>query len=265
MSAWFDALTPTLWVLAAAGAFCVGFAKSGIPGFGLLFVAVFAAVFNAKQSTGLVLPMLILGDLLAIRNYRAHTQWSVVLRLLPWTVCGIGLGWWSLQHIQSNRTMQVLIGCILLSMIVLHFVRRWLQNRSGGAGAPPAAAAWPTDAASGGMIGFATMTANAAGPVTTLYFIARGLPKYEFLGTAAWFYCIVNLIKVPFSVNLGLINSSSLRINATLAVFVLLGAWFGTWVVKRVNQKWFEMTALGLTALAAINLLLDLTGRLTTR
>lgn len=261
MSEW-SHLTPALWVLALLGGFFVGFAKSGIPGFGLLFVALFAAVFDAKQSTGLVLPLLILGDLAAIRNYRAHTQWGVVLRLLPWTLAGIAAGWFALRQIDSNRVMQVLIGGILLAMILLHFVRRWLQQRSPAQSDAEARAGGGrfTDGLCGATIGFATMTANAAGPVTTLYFIARRLPKLEFLGTAAWFYCLVNLIKVPVSVQLGLINFESLKLNLILAPMVLLGSLVGVQAVRRINQRWFEFTALGLTALAALNLLFNPAG-----
>ena len=264
MNPW-EQLSPFFWVLAALGAFFVGFAKSGIPGFGLLFIAIFAAVFDAKQSTGLVLPLLIFGDLIAIRNYRQHAQWPVIFRLLPWTFAGVLGGWWTLQVIESNRTMQVLIGTILLSMIVLHFIRQALQARSPtGENAPAVTGArrLAGDGLAGGAIGFATMTANAAGPVTTLYFIANRLPKFEFLGTAAWFYCIVNLVKVPFSAQLGLINAASLKLNLILMVFVVLGSVAGVWCVRRINQRWFELTALGLTALAAMNLLLNLTGRL---
>jgi uncharacterized protein len=259
-----EQLTPAFWALAALGAFFVGFAKSGIPGFGLLFIAIFAAVFDAKQSTGLVLPLLILGDLIAIRNYRAHTQWRVIFRLLPWTFLGIGVGWYVVGRIESNRVMQVLIGTILLSMIVLHFFRQWLQAHEKPLTPEQMRAGGSTlgDGLAGGTIGFATMTANAAGPVTTLYFIARHLPKFEFLGTAAWFYCIVNLVKVPFSVQLGLIQGGSLKVNLALAIFVLLGSIAGVWCVKRINQRWFELTALGLTALAALNLLFNLSGRL---
>lgn len=255
-------LEPWQWVLAAAGAFSVGFAKSGIPGFGLLFVAIFAAVFPAKVSVGLVLPMLILGDLAAIRSYRQHTQWRVVLRLLPWTVAGIVVGRVTLDHV-DNRQLKLLIGGLLLGLIVLHLVRQEVQRRLARARAAAGEAeevprfSLAGDALVGTGIGFATMTANAAGPLTTLYFLACRLPKYEFLGTAAWFYCLANMIKVPFAVNAGLITRDSIGVNLALAVFVFLGSFAGWWVVKRVNQKWFEWTALALTAAAALHLLVS--------
>jgi uncharacterized membrane protein YfcA len=260
---WSD-LSPALFTLAAGGAFFVGFAKSGIPGFGLLFVAIFAAVFDAKASTGLVLPLLIFGDLVAIRNYRAHTQWKVIRALLPWTLAGVVAGWWALGRIESNRTMQVLIGGILISMIALHFLRQWLQaHEAATQAAPPGKVRTAVVNTSAGLtVGFATMTANAAGPVTTLYFIARRLPKFEFLGTAAWFYCIVNIVKIPFSTQLGLINAESLGLNLALAPFVLMGSVAGMFAVRRINQRTFEITALVLTTVAALNLLFNVTGRL---
>jgi uncharacterized protein len=253
----FHELTPAMWAVAAAGAFSVGFAKSGIPGFGLLFVAVFAAVFPAKQSVGLVLPMLVLGDIIAVRNYRQHTQWRVVWRLVPWTVGGIVAGWLLLAHL-DNRGLKLLIGWLLLGLIVLHFVRQQWQARIGAeAAGQPEHFSVLGDALVGSTVGFATMTANAAGPMTTLYFLACKLPKYEFLGTAGWFFCIINLLKVPFSLEAGMMTPGSLKVNAALAIFVVLGSAAGWWVVKRVNQKVFEWTALGLTAAAAMHLLVS--------
>jgi hypothetical protein len=250
-------LTPAMWAVAAAGAFSIGFAKSGIPGFGLLFVAVFAAVFPAKQSVGLVLPMLILGDLVAVRTYRAHTQWRVVWRLLPWTLGGIVAGWLLLAHL-DNRRLALLIGWLLLGLLAMHVLRRAWQARLGAETAErPARLSLAGDALVGTAVGFATMTANAAGPMTTLYFLACKLPKFEFLGTAGWFFCIVNLLKVPFSIQAGMITLDSLGVNAVLAVVVVAGSAAGRWVARRIDQKVFEWAALVLTAAAAVHLVVS--------
>jgi hypothetical protein len=76
------------WVLAALGALLVGVAKTGITGLSLLFVAVFAAIMPARRSTGVVLPLLILGDVVAVLLYRRHAHWGHVWRLLPWAWVG---------------------------------------------------------------------------------------------------------------------------------------------------------------------------------
>ena len=88
--------------------------------------------------------------------------------------------------------------------------------------------------------GFATMVANAAGPVAALYFIASGLPKYAYIGTSAWFFLLVNCFKVPFMMDLGIIDGGSLRFSASFMLFSVLGAVIAPFIVKRIDQKVFE-------------------------
>jgi uncharacterized membrane protein YfcA len=82
------------------------------------------------------------------------------------------------------------------------------------------------------------------------------LPKMEFVGTAAVFFMLLNLFKVPFMVKLGLITWSSVDFNLLLAPAVVAGALAGRWLITRINQRLFEEIALGMSAIAGIVLLL---------
>jgi hypothetical protein len=129
--------------------------------------------------------------------------------------------------------------------------------KEGGAGVveEEAQGAWFAPAV-GVLAGFTTLIANAAGPLMALYLLAMGLPKMEFVGTGAVFFLLLNLFKVPFMVNLGLITTDSFGVNLALAPAVWLGAWAGRKILQRINQKLFENLALGLAAVAAVKLLL---------
>jgi uncharacterized membrane protein YfcA len=241
---------PWQWAVLALGGFGAGFSKTGIPGISILFVAIFANIMPARQATGLVLPLLIFADIFAYFLYRKHLEWRRVGRLLPWAVAGVVLGWAVLGHIDDRQTARV-IGLILGTMLGLHVWRRRRTPEEALARAP----VWIGPFV-GVLSGFATMVANAAGPVMTLYLLAMRLPKLEFLGTAAAFFLVINWIKVPFSLQLGLLNAPSLTLNLVLLPAVAAGALAGPWVVKRVNQVVFENAALTLTAAATIKLLL---------
>ena len=106
----------------------------------------------------------------------------------------------------------------------------------------------------------AAMVANAAGPVMTIYLLAMRLPKLEFLGTGAVFFFLINWIKVPFMVDLGLINAASLTLNLQLAPAVLVGAWLGRIVAARINQNAFENLSLALAAAADCGVVLGRPG-----
>jgi uncharacterized membrane protein YfcA len=267
-------LEPWQWILAVVGALLVGISKTGVAGLGLLAVVMFAQVFPAKQATGLVLPLLICGDLIAVASYRRHTQWHYLWKLFPWTAAGVLAGFFALGRI-DDRQARVMIGGIVLVLLALHLVRRKgptnadvstrKNGRPGGAGFMPAVAGvksapqgehgvWfaPTV---GILAGFTTLVANAAGPLMVIYFLAMRLPKMEFVGTGAVFFLLLNLFKVPFMVRLGLINGPSLMINLWLAPAVLVGTYFGRKILVKMDQRLFENVALVLSAIAGAKLL----------
>jgi hypothetical protein len=244
---------PLLWFFAALGAFMVGVSKAGITGLSILSIALFNHVFpSSKQASGLVLPLLIFGDFVAVFSYRKHTQWHYLWRLFPWTGAGVVLGYFTLGRI-SDHTARILIGWIIVALAFLSFWRKYVS-------APPeekaAAFHWSVGAAIGVTAGFITLVANAAGPLMAIYLVAMRLPKMQYVGTAAVFFMLLNLFKVPFMVDLGLITTQSFSFNLVLAPAVLLGALAGRWLLKHVNQNLFELLVLLLSAIGGILLVI---------
>ncbi len=236
------------WVVLAVSAFAVGVAKTGLPGVGILVVPLLAIVFGGKTSVGLLLPILIFADLFAVGYYRHHGHWQHLIRLLPWALVGIGAGYLVLSRIDS-QTLKFLIGLIVLSMLVLRF-------RSIVAGDKESIPHHGYFSASMGFLaGATTMMANAAGPVMTLYLLSMRFDKKKFIGTAAWFFFIVNWIKVPFMTHLDMITSNSIKMDIMVFPAVVLGALSGIWLLKRIPQRLFNIIALLLAAAAAIKLL----------
>jgi len=246
-------LTFVAWTLLVIGAAAVGFAKTAVGGVGALAVVAFAAAMPAKESTGALLPLLIVGDVVAVTVYRRHANWAVLFRLLPGVVPGLLVGAWFVA-VADDATMRRSIGAVLLLMTAIQLWTRRSRVTPADATRLHARQAWALGM--GAAAGFATMTANAAGPVTTLYLLLAGLPMLEFLGTAAWFYLLVNAAKLPFSAGLSLISPASLLVDARLVPALGLGALAGVAVVRRINQSQFELAALVLAATAASALLI---------
>jgi uncharacterized membrane protein YfcA len=243
---------PWQWALLLLGAFTIGLAKTGIPGLGILFVGLLANVMPARQSTGVILPLLILGDIFGVLMYRRHTEWRHLWKLFPWTAAGVVLGWLALGRIDDFETKR-LLGGILASLVILHF---WRKSRLAPEESAVSHAPLWVAAGTGLLAGFTTLVANAAGSVMTIYLLAMRLPKLGFLGTNAVFFLLLNWFKLPFMVNLGLINRESLWLNCYLAPAVILGCLLGRFTAGRMNQQVFESTALVLTGIAAGKLLL---------
>ena len=245
-------LTPWQWTLLAIGAMSVGMGKNGLPGLGTLFIAIFASVLPTKQATGMVLPLLVFGDCIAVATYRRHTQWSQLVRLFPWAGAGVVGGYFALDHIDNSQA-RVGAGARIVVRVVLNLGPRrggHVVMEGGKKKGPP----MPLVVGTGVLAGFTTLIANAAGPLMALYLLALRLPKLEYLGTTAVYFLLLNLFKVPFMVDLGLIDMSSFTVNLILAPAVGVGALAGRWLAHRINQRWFEGITLALTAVAGIKL-----------
>jgi uncharacterized membrane protein YfcA len=237
------------WFLAALGALLVGVAKTGITGLSLLFVALFASIMPARRSTGLVLPLLIVGDLVAFAAYRRHTQWRHVWRMLPWAAAGVVAGALVMGRMDEHTTRMTL-GVIVVGLSALHLVRR--ARPAVGEGDHPR---WFAPLI-GVLAGFTTIVSNAAGPLMVIYLLAMRLPKMEYMGTGAAFFLMLNFFKLPFMVGLGLITRESLVLNLVLAPAVIAGTVLGRWLLGRINQRLFENIALALTVAAGAKMLL---------
>ena len=245
-------------ILLALGALLVGFAKTSIGGVGSISVALFAAVLPARESTGALLPLLIAGDLFALQAYRAHADWARLLRLFPSVALGVVAGAVFVSFV-DDIVMRRTIGAVLLGLVLLTLWRRRGGRSDDGAADGTTGAGgrtWPAALGYGSLAGFTTMVANAAGAVMSLYLLTARLDKLAFLGTAAWFFFLVNVFKVPFSIGLGLLTVDSLKLNAALVPAVLVGALVGRVVIRRVNQDLFERLVLVFTAVSSVNLLL---------
>lgn len=237
------------WMLLAIAAFGIGITKSGFSGVSMVHVYLFASVFGAKDSTGIVLPMLIAGDIFAMSVYGKRANWSYVRRMMPPTMIGVVVGWLLMFRL-PEMYYRPLIGMIILVLTVMQIIRLWKEEWL--AKVPHAAwFAWSM----GILVGLTTMLANAAGPVFGLYLLAIGLPKLEFVGTAAWFFLILNIVKIPFSWSLGLIRIDTLALNAMLLPLVGLGLWVGSLVIRKIPQRLFDSLILILTGVASIRML----------
>ena len=237
------------WFIAALGALLVGVAKTGITGLSLLFVALFASIMPARRSTGLVLPLLMVGDVVAFLSYRRHAQWSHVWRMLPWAALGVVIGAFAMGRM-DERSTRLAMGTIVVGLAVLHLIRRARPA------APDTDHPFWVAPLFGLRAGFTTCVSNAAGPLMVIYLLAMRLPKMEYMGTGAAFFLMLNLFKLPFMVGLGLVTRESLLVNLVLAPAVIAGTALGRWLLGRINQRAFENIAIALTIAAGAKMLL---------
>jgi len=237
------------WATIAVCAMMVGMTKTGIPGLGILVVPLMALVLPSRQSTGILLGILILADIFAIVYHRRNAKWPHVFRLLPPAIAGIIVGYFGLKVV-NDQQLKPIIGVIVLLMLGINYWRTRGKDKNAPIPSPWWLAAWL-----GFMAGITTMMANAAGPVMIIYLLAMRLPKTEFVGTAAWFFFVINWLKVPFSANLELMTVASVKLDLMMLPFIAAGAIIGIFLLKRIPQKAFTAVVQILAVAAALKLI----------
>ncbi|WP_163539322.1 sulfite exporter TauE/SafE family protein [Gracilibacillus sp. YIM 98692] len=239
------------WIIIVFSSMLIGFAKAGVASMGILVVTIFMIIFPARDSVGILLPLLIVGDLFAVTYYRKNVVWKYLFSLLPWVFAGIIAGYFVLNYVTSEQ-LKPMIGILVLALIVLHISREKLGERFNEM--LPNSKIFTS--VMGILAGFTTMIGNAAGGVMAIYLLVKGLPKKEFVGTGAWFFLIVNLVKIPFYIVLGIINIESITFNLWLIPTILIGALVGVKVLKMMPQRLFQILVLVFAALGALRLII---------
>lgn len=229
-------------------ALLVGFNKTALPALGLFILTMLMLLFSPRTAIGLMLPLLMVADIYAIIAYRKWVDWKRLLKLFPWVLVGLTIGYVTLRLIDESH-LKIMIGTIILLFIGMMLLRRNTNDKM-LAGNHQAL----LTTGFGVFGGFSTTVGNAGGEVMSVYLLLQRLPKAVFVGTVAYFFFVVNWIKLPLYWNLGLINGEMLQLTLYLSLFIFLGASIGKRVLPHMKQKRFNQLILFLTLLGAINL-----------
>lgn len=241
----------TMWqgVIILVAALLIGIGKTGISAAVLLAIPLLATEFGAKESTAIMLILFLLGDLLAVKAYREFVNTKEILRLLPSSVLGIIIGA-ILGNLIDEHTFKIIIAVIILLCIGTMF---YLGRKGSESDIPHST--WFIIII-GILCGFSSMIGNAAGPIFAIYLLAMGFEKKYYLGTTAWFFFAINLIKLPIQIFAwNNITKQTIGIALIALPVLFLGTVIGIKIVNVLNEKAFRNVIVVMTVLAAVRLL----------
>jgi uncharacterized membrane protein YfcA len=243
-------LTDLQIFLLIGAAIIIGFSKTGIPGATLPAVAMVAYSFGGKLSSGIMLTALIAADIPAICTYGKYGKFKDVMRVLPPAVAGIILGA-VVGNYLNDYQFKLLMGLIVVACLVLLIYREAAKKTL-----QVPQSKW-FHIAVGVLAGFATMVGNAAGPIMSVYLLSLSFEKNRFIGTAAWFFFTVNLLKVPFHIFMWeTITLETIKYTGLMIPFILVGALLGVLFVKRINEQIYKRLVIAVTVIAAFRLMI---------
>ena len=241
-------LTHSELAILALVALFIGMAKTGIHGTGMAAVPLLALVFGGKASSGILLPILCMADLFAVRYYHRHADWNHLWKLFPWAAIGVLIGTFVGDKI-NDEVFKIIMGVIIIASLGIMI---WLEKAKHKK--------IPTGlwfaALLGILGGFTTMVGNLAGSVMALYLLSMRLPKNQFIGTAAWFFMIINWFKIPFHIWIWeTITLDTFLLDLTTLPIIGIGAFVGIWIVKKIPEahyRWFIILTTLVSALLLI-------------
>ena len=236
------------WLLAGLAVILIGASKAGFgSGVGVIATPLVALALPVADAVALLLPLLLAGDLFAVRHYRRSYDRASLRLLLPSAVVGIVLGGLFFDLFsEQERVLKIGIGVISL-LFVLYQVAGGALSRALGRRPPNRTL---------GVAFGAVAVAHVGGPPLTMYLLPQNLPRRIFVGTSAWFFLIVNALKlIPFTI-LGLLVARNLPVVAVLLPLVYLGIRLGLVLVRVVNERSFNLVVYTLLTLKAVQLLL---------
>ncbi|NNE75887.1 MAG: sulfite exporter TauE/SafE family protein [Pricia sp.] len=238
-----------MWVLALSAAFVIGLSKAGIKGIAIVNVTLMALAFDAKASTGIVVLLLIVGDVFAVIYYNRHANWWYIARFLPWIILGILIGVFIGNDLDEGVFKIAMAIIILISVFMMYW---WDRRKS---------KAVPTHWAFAGFVGtiagITTMIGNLGGAFSNIYFLAMRVQKNEFIGTAAWLFLIINLIKLPFHIFMWkTVTLETVLFDLKLIPVIFIGIFVGVRLVKIIKEDFYRKMILVLTALGAVMILI---------
>ncbi len=229
-----ESLSLFQWIIISFTAISIGMSKTGIQGIMLVIVPFMAIAFGAKESTGIILPMLCMADIIAVAYYKRIADWSIVIKLLPTAVLGFFVAIFVDRLIPTNQ-FKVLMGVTLAIALLVMFWsefygkgNKWMDK-------------WWYSSLFGLLGGFTTMIGNAAGPVLSVYLLSMEKKKMEYIGINAWFFLVVNLLKIPLQLFVwNNITFSTFILNTIMLPIILLGAVVGIYIVKLFPEQGFR-------------------------
>ena len=240
----------TFWAIAIAAVFIVGVSKSGLVGsMGMVAVPLLALVMPAREAAGMLLPVLLAMDAAAIWIYRKEANWRVLWIMVPGALVGTILGW-LLWSVVTDEQVLLAVGVIT----ILFTIDALLPIRSRLPDSPPSrfwGGFW------GATAGVTSFISHTGGPVFQIYALPLRMAPSVYSATTAFFFAIVNTMKLIPYWFLGTLSVSNLELSAMLIPVGLAGVAVGVYLVRRISAKAFYTLAYALILLLGIKILYD--------
>jgi hypothetical protein len=230
---------PAFYAVAVPAVTLYGLSKGGFSGVAILSMPLLSLAISPIQAAAIMLPVLMVQDVVTVWSYRKTWDARTLLFLAPGALAGILAGFVFASWV-SDAAVRIIVGVIAIAFCL----DRWIRGGTRIEGRPHD---WRSATILGALSGYTSFVIHVGGPPFNMYALARGLNRDVFVGTAAVFFAVLNLVKVPPFIALGQLNAHSLATAAVLFPLAVVANLAGIWLVRRVPTEIFYRMIYGLT------------------
>ncbi|WP_394213266.1 sulfite exporter TauE/SafE family protein [Enterovibrio calviensis] len=234
------------WLFISLACLVTGFSKFSIGGLGLIILPLMMLAFPGPEALGVIVPLYLLTDFVAVMTYRKNINWGVLAKLLPFGAIGVMLGTYVLGSIDSS-TFMTMLGVLIFSLLGLSL---WLDYHP-----LPIFSHRYAASVAGGLCGFVGVLANAAGPLMGLFLLEQKMEKHAYVATRVWAFLTLNILKMVGLISLGLVNMETLEASAVGLPALFVGMFIGYKVFAKISADQLKVIVRCAITLSAAHLL----------
>ena len=240
------------WVAALVAVILVGISKGGFgSGIGVAATPIIALTISAADAAALLLPLLIVADIFAVRQYYRRFNKTNLIQLTTGALIGIAIGWFYFGYFSNNeRILKLGIGLLALAFVVFQLGRTYLL------GALAERKPRKGEGVFWGIVaGFVSTLAHVGSPPVLIHLLPQKLTRDVFVGTMVIFFMIMNLVKLGPYAQLGLLRIGNLTTILVLSPVAYVGVKMGVALNRRFNDVWFNRVIYFALMITAIQLI----------
>jgi len=246
---------PLFYALAIPAVIALGLSKGGFAGMGQMALPLLALVMPPLEAAAIFLPIMLVQDAFALWVYRKDWNGRILAIMLPGAIVGVLAGTWLAAFI-SDAAVRVFVGVTTILFVGYGFFALMRRAAPASGGSVPAGVFW------GAVSGFTSTICQAGGPPYQIYVLAQKLPKMTFVSTTAFFFAILNALKVGPYLVLGQFSTKGFGTSLVLLPLAILTNQLGFWLVRRTPQELFYKITLAIMLIISIELTREGVGQL---
>jgi len=224
-----------LYLIIGIAVVILGLSKGGFAGVGMISTPMLALVVGPVAAAGVIFPILVVQDLIAVAMYRRTFDRQILATMIPGAALGVGLAY-AFASTVPGWAVEVVLGAVSLA-----FSLRQLKSQLGSLSKPVEVHAGWLGVLSGVGSGFTSMIAHAGTPPFQFYVMPRRLDREMYVGTSVLFFAATNLMKAPAFFALGQLSSSQLRTTLLFFPLAMASSWLGVRLVRTIDVRKFNV------------------------